>query len=56
MLLFVCNETVESKLVKLETRHTVILPPTASILWVNLLSVVPSLELTLPFSVDMPYF
>ena len=30
MLLFVCNEAVESKLVKLETSHTVILPPTLS--------------------------
>ena len=28
MLIFVCSEVVESKLVKLETRYTEILPPT----------------------------
>ena len=33
MLLFGCSDQVESKLVKLETSHTVILPPTASVLW-----------------------
>ena len=27
MLLFVCTENTESKLVKLKTSHTVILPP-----------------------------
>ena len=30
MLLFECGEADESKLVKLETRRTVILPPTVS--------------------------
>ena len=32
MLLFVCSEAVESKLVKLETSRSAILPPTASVL------------------------
>ena len=32
MLLFVCSEAVESKLVKLETMHTVTLPPKVSAL------------------------
>ena len=36
MLLFVCSEAVESKLVKLETSHTVILPPMVSVLCHNL--------------------
>ena len=33
MLLFECSEAVESKLVKLETSHRVILPPTVSVPW-----------------------
>ena len=33
MLLFVCSDAVESKLVKLETSHTVILPTTVSVLY-----------------------
>ena len=32
VLLFVCSEEVESKLVKLETSRTLILPPTVSVL------------------------
>ena len=32
-LLFVCSEAVESKLVKLETSRTVILPPKVNVLW-----------------------
>ena len=32
-MLFVCGEAVESNLVKQETSLTVILPPTASVLW-----------------------
>ena len=31
-MFFVCSEAVESKLVKLETSRTVILPPTVSVL------------------------
>ena len=33
-----CSEAVESKLVKLETCHTVKLPPTVSVLWIIRLS------------------
>ena len=36
MLFFVCSEAAESKLVKLETSHTVILPPMVSVLWVGI--------------------
>ena len=36
-MLFVCNEEVESNLVKLETSCTVILPPSVSVLWLMLL-------------------
>ena len=32
MLFFVCSEEAESKLVKLEASHSVILPPTVSVL------------------------
>ena len=35
MFLFVCNEAVECKLVKLETSRTVILPPTVSVLCIG---------------------
>ena len=35
-LLFACTKTTESKPVKLDTSRTVILPPTASVLWSNL--------------------
>ena len=37
MLFIVCHEAAESKLVKLETSCTVILPPTVSALWYWLL-------------------
>ena len=33
MLLLVCNEAVKSKLVKLETSHTVIDSPMVKVLW-----------------------
>ena len=36
MLLFVCNEAVESKLVKLENTHAVMLPPTVSVIWIDI--------------------
>ena len=36
MLLLECSEAVESKLVKLETNHTVILPPTVNVPWLRL--------------------
>ena len=35
MLLFVCSEAFESILVKLETSHSVIHPPTVSVLWMR---------------------
>ena len=35
ILFFVCSEAAESKLVKLETSHTVILPLTVSVLWIR---------------------
>ena len=35
MLLFLCSEAVESKLVKLETSRTVIFPPTVSVLMLH---------------------
>ena len=35
VLFSTCSEAVESKLVKLETSHTVILPPTVSVLWLD---------------------
>ena len=33
MLLLVCSEAIESKLVKLDTSRTVILPPMVTVLW-----------------------
>ena len=33
MLFFVCSEAAESKLVKLDTSRTVILPPTVGVIW-----------------------
>ena len=38
MFLFVCSETVVSKLVKLETSCTVILPPIVSVLCIKLIT------------------
>ena len=35
MLLFVCSEAVESKPVKLETSHTVMLPPPMTVLCID---------------------
>ena len=36
MLLFLCSETIEFNFIKLDTRCSVILPPTVSFLWSNL--------------------
>ena len=33
--LYLCSKAVESKLVKLETSRTVILPPAVSVVWIN---------------------
>ena len=33
ILLFVCSEAVELRLLKLETSHAKILPPTVSVFW-----------------------
>ena len=33
MVSFVCSETVQSNMVKLETSRTVIIPPLVSVLW-----------------------